>query len=179
MLKCTHSVSTNSTFKLNTCILNVKCYTILFRVKRERDEIKNDLSESITDVSFPVAACYCSRAVLWKNGWEQLATAAFAEDQGYKSLEAVVVVCFSSSTGTLGNISAHNRKVLFVACFFFLFVCLFICLFLLSKGWFSLTKGFESGICKDCINALNYVLIMFTICSFYMISDSCFSSLFP
>ena len=77
--------------------------------------------------SLPVAACYCSRAVLCKNGWEQLAAAAFAEDHGYKSLEAVVVVCFSSSTGTLGNISAHNRKVLFVACFFF--VCVFVHLF--------------------------------------------------
>ena len=37
----------NSTLKVNTYM-----YGVLFRVKKERDEIKNDLSESITDVSF-------------------------------------------------------------------------------------------------------------------------------
>ena len=49
----------------------IKANTFLFRVKKERDEIKNDLSESITDVSCYNQSIYsvCRQMILLAVGF--------------------------------------------------------------------------------------------------------------
>lgn len=81
--------------------------------------------------SLPVAACYCSRAVLCKNDWEQLAAAAFAKEQGSNSLGAVACMYVSlhlqAHLGTLVPITATS-VIGFVRCLSFcLCVCSFVC----------------------------------------------------